>query len=133
MSRKPEDIAKQLDIVEKRLMLAKQASGCGIWDWHVTDDVLIWDEEMYRMFQPKERTGNLNMFLSCLHPDDVKVVSEKLDTALGGTPYDYRYRVITPKGTFHIRGKGAVVERLPDGTASRLTGVCFYAEESPCQ
>jgi PAS domain-containing protein len=132
MNRPLAQIKADLEIVEKRMTLAQQAAGFGIWDWHIPKDILYWDENMMRMFHPKQKTYDLNMFTSCLHPDDIPTVSKLLENTLNGEPYDYRFRIKNGSdGKFTaIRGKGSVVEWDENGAASRMTGVCIKAGEA---
>jgi len=124
MTRTPEELSEALYLAEKRVDLVKQAIGLGIWEWDITHDILIWDKEMFEMFDPPFWNGKVESFTRCLHPDDVAPVGEALQKAVDGEQYSYTYRIITKQGvTKHIKARGSLVSRVP--TEKKMMGICY--------
>ena len=121
-----EDLSKKLYLAEKRLSLAKMASGLGIWEWNIVTSDLYWDEEMFQLFEPANWNGKVDSFFACIHPEDVSAVAEALDKANQGKGYNYKFRIITKHHvTRKIQGKGDFIEYDTNGKGTKMIGVCL--------
>lgn len=119
---------EQIQRLNERTALAVEASQCGIWDWDVVNDKLVWDNKMYALYNIKE-----NDFLSAyeawytsLHPDDkVRAGQEVQDALAHRGDFDTQFRIIWPSGEVrHIRALAKVISD-PFGKALRMVGVNF--------
>jgi len=45
----------------ERLTLAADSAGIGIWDWDIREDVLIWDDWMFRLYGSSGPTRSITM------------------------------------------------------------------------
>ena len=116
---------EQLQSGSKRLTLATQAGGVGIWDYEVACNRLIWDAQMYRLYgiEPEQFSGAYEAWTAGVHPEDRRRGDEEIQQALRGEKnFDTEFRVLWPDGsTRHIRAL-AIVERDAAGRAVRMVG-----------
>jgi PAS domain S-box-containing protein len=98
--------------VENHLALALDVTGIGIWDLDVKQNVLVWDDAMFRLYGvPRERFGNAyEAWEACVHPEDRERARVDVRDALAGTrDFDTTFRVIGPVGEERwIRARGKV-------------------------
>jgi PAS domain S-box-containing protein len=109
----------------QRLTLAVRAGGVGIWDYDVVQNLLVWDEQMYRLYgiTRDQFGGAYEAWQSGLHPEDRQRGDAEIQLALKGhRDFDVEFRVLWPNGTIrHIRGFAAV-ERDAEGRPLRMVG-----------
>ena len=62
----------EIEITRKRLQLATDAAGLGIWEWEIATGKVQWDAQMYRIYgiTPEEFDGNIETQLKFIHPED---------------------------------------------------------------
>ena len=108
-----------------RLRLATRAGVVGIWDWDVPANVMVWDEQMFRLYgiAPDRFCHAIEAWQKGLHPDDrVRAERECFAALRGEGNFDTEFRVVWPDGsTHHIRALG-LVERDPEGQPLRMIG-----------
>lgn len=84
---------------QERLTLATEAAQLGIWDWDLVNENLLWDKEMYPLFDidPKDFDGDYDAFEKTLHPDDKQRVYDSVQATIAGKQGDYKdtFRIIT--------------------------------------
>ncbi|MDH5610034.1 MAG: PAS domain S-box protein [Cyclobacteriaceae bacterium] len=118
-------VADELAKVRERLQLATESSDIGIWDWDVVNNVLIWDEAMYRLYGIEADTfsGAYEAWEEGLHPEDLESGHSQIQLALEGKKkFDTEFRVVWPDQSVHfIKGIGTVF-RDEDGRAIRMLG-----------
>lgn len=122
---KERDYQQEIEMNQKRLQLATQAGGIGIWDWDVTNDRLIWDAQMYQVYQVPESEKILSSedWKGRLHPDDrTSVVALLQETIAGGREYETVFRIVWPDGSTHYIQTKASVQRDDNGQAVRMLG-----------
>lgn len=126
------DRTNELTELSNRLKLATRSANVGIWDWNVVDNVLDWDDTMYKIYGVKREdfSGAYDAWVNGLHPDDVESGQREVEAALEGTKeFDTEFRVIWPDGTLrHVHGMAAV-QRIKDGTPVRMIGVNWDVSE----
>ncbi|MCA9913239.1 MAG: PAS domain S-box protein, partial [Anaerolineae bacterium] len=95
----------------RRLQLATEAGGVGVWEWDVQHNSIVWDQQMYKLYgiQPEDAPQSLlDIWQSeIFHPDDqqrmLRENEQFLDT---GTIFDSEFRIILPDKTIrHLRSK----------------------------
>ncbi len=125
------DITKQkhaeeeLGLVSNRLLLATRAASIGVWDFDPVNNILIWDDEMFRVFgiTRESFTGTYEAWQATVHPDDLPRELERVQMALRGErEFDSEFRVIWPDKTIHHIKANASVFRDPSGKAVRMIG-----------
>ena len=89
---------------ERRLRMALEAAGAGMWDWDLRTGRIIWSEQHARLFglKPEEFDGRYETCRRCLHADDVAGVEAAVAQARASrTEYQREYRVRWPDGSEH--------------------------------
>ena len=109
-----------------RLSLATRAGGIGVWDWNIIDRHLLWDRQMYSIYDVDHEDGD-NLFdkwQSLVHPDDIAKTEELLRKTLDEKMhFDTEFRIVTPSGsTKHVKA-AAILVKDDDGNPERLIGV----------
>lgn len=98
----------------------------GTWDWSIKSDLLLWSDEIYRMFgyEPGQVTPTYQLFLQSVHKDDLQRVQDAEKACLeNNEPHDIEYRVVWPDGTVRwLRETGNVLFNTA-GVAVQFTGI----------
>jgi PAS domain S-box-containing protein len=111
---------------ETQLSEAQRLAHIGSWDWNLKSDVLVWSDEMYRIFglEPGEiDLAGKEVISEHIHPEDSDLLNAAVLNSIETlAPFDFRYRVMRPDksvGVVHAIGQVTVGE---DGTATRIYG-----------
>ena len=118
------ELARKAQLLEA----ATAAGSVGVWDWDVTQNSLVWDAVMYRLYglQPKAFSGAYQGWMSALHPQDKDRVDGDIRAALRGErEYQPRFRVVWPDGSVHHLKAAARTTFDAQGNAVRMTGVNY--------
>ncbi|MEI6880597.1 MAG: PAS domain S-box protein [Bacteroidota bacterium] len=118
---------------EERLLLATNAANLGIWDWNITNNILIWGKSMYDIFdiEPEKFSGDYDAFEKTLHPDDKTKVNKEIQYSINNLDgYKGDFRIINSKD--EVRHVAAFSKLFKDhkNEPSRLIGVNFDITES---
>jgi PAS domain S-box-containing protein len=120
--RAEEDLRKS----ENRLNLATRSANLGIWDWDISNNVMTWNDQMFRLYGVAEvpEEYGVEIWMDGLHPDDRNLALDAVESAIRGEKeYDLEFRVQWADGTVrYVHGTGVVI-RAEDGTAIRMTGI----------
>ncbi len=121
-----------LEASQERLALATSAAQVGIWDWHITENELIWDEAMYALYglTADKFEGTYETWVQGVHPEDLPQSEADVHAALRGEKdFHTEFRVIWPDGTIrHMQGSAAV-HRDETGKPIRMVGVNWDVTE----
>jgi PAS domain S-box-containing protein len=113
---------------EERLKLATRGANIGIWDWDVENDVLTWDEEMYRVYGIPNQ-GNketFNTWRTSVLPEDLAQVTALIQAALDGhQEFTTEYRIRWPDGSIHFIQADSQTFRNGEGRPTRMVGVNY--------
>lgn len=111
---------------QERLSLAIDASGIGLWDWHLpSDDIYHSNFEQLLGYSSKEVTGFMGHLKPLVHPDDYSLVKKAIVMHLRKrTPiYDVQYRMRHRRGHWiWVEDNGRVVAWNDEGRAIRMIG-----------
>ena len=124
-----EDRLRQLST---RLNLAVESAGIGIWDWDISRNNLVWDEQMYKLYGiTSEQFNNAyDAWLHGLHPDDREMAEAVSQQALRGErDYNTEFRVIHPDGSIRFIKANALTQRNDQGDPQRMIGVNYDMTE----
>lgn len=119
-------LARDLRKSEELLSYVLDATGDGIWDWHVAskevDHNLTWCKILG--LNDNHLQHSLEFYLSLIHPQDLALVQESLKLCLSGTQdYSAEYRLRHSDGRYiWVMDRGKVVEKLEDGSPFRVVG-----------
>ncbi len=108
-----------------RLLLATRAGAVGIFDFNVLDNILLWDDQMFRLFGTgRERfSGAYEAWASSLHPEDRFSVTEAFRLALAREKtFESDFRVVWSDGSIHNIRSLAEITRDAAGAAVRVVG-----------
>ena len=116
-----------------RLQLATSSARLGIWDWNVTENIMVWDDRMFELYGVTREAfpSSIDAWMSGLHPEDKETAIAECQAALNGEKeFDTEFRVLHPDGSVrYIRGKGLVL-RGEDGNAERMLGINYDITET---
>ena len=116
---------EELSLVSNRLRLATRAASIGVWDFDPVNNVLIWDDQMFRVYGiPREKfSGAYEAWQATVHPEDLPREMERVQMALRGEKdFDSEFRIIWPDKSIHYIKADASVFCDPSGTAIRMIG-----------
>ena len=116
----------------ERLTLATRAADIGVWDWDISKNELVWDDQMFALYGLKKEDvgGAYDAWLSGVHPDDRARCDEAIQQALHNEkPYDLEFRVRWPDGTVHVIKANGLVVWNPQSISLRMTGTNYDITE----
>jgi PAS domain S-box-containing protein len=103
---------KELRKSEARLAEAQRIGHIGSWEMDIPGNRITWSDELCRIYgvDPSAFGGNLDGYLSLVHPEDRAVARERIEKALRtGGPFAFEHRVVHPDGAVRtIFGQGEV-------------------------
>ncbi|MBI2427584.1 MAG: PAS domain S-box protein [Ignavibacteriales bacterium] len=92
---------------ESQLNEAQRIAHIGSWELDLTNDILTWSDEIYRIFEidPSKFGASYKAFLETIHPDDRTAVDTAYQNSLKQrTPYSIVHRLLFPDGRMkHVR------------------------------
>ncbi|MEX0315416.1 MAG: PAS domain-containing protein [Allomuricauda sp.] len=95
-----------------RMRMAVESSNIGIWDYDIVNNNLVWDDNMYSLYQVKKEdfTGVVEAWESTVHPDDKERSLKAVDDAITGKKeFNTEFRIKTSDGSIrYIHGRGKV-------------------------
>jgi len=114
---------------EERFRIATAAAGVGVWEWHLPSGRVLWNDQMFRMFEvPPTPDGAVTYetWSSAVLPEDLPEQEAQLraTVARGGTgPRGTRtFRIRLPGGAVRTIEAFEAVRAGPDGAAEWLVG-----------
>lgn len=125
---------ERLRIWEERYRIALQSAEMGAWDWYITDDHVVWNDQHYFLLgiAPDHKQKNAAFFLQFIDKEDEARVKESLYRAVAeGNIFGEEFRVV-PANTNEPRwvyGFGRVIEFDGTGHSSRMIGVMYDISE----
>ncbi len=128
--RKRDELA--LQSAHRRMRLATEAAGIGIWELDPGNDTLVWDDWMHRLYGtgPERFDVTFEAWKQCVHPDDRDRAVGAAETALReGRPFDSEFRILRADGDVRYIKGNAVVVKDADGRVLRMTGTNYDVTE----
>lgn len=124
---------EQLNNSNERLMIAKEASQVGVWEFNVETEQLIWDEQMFLLYQhdPSTFSGTASEWRDAVHPDDKEEIFKALQrTTQENKKFDATFRILTPdKQIRYLKAYGhAVCDNT--GKVFKVIGVNYDMTEN---
>jgi PAS domain S-box-containing protein len=117
---------RDLERTSARLSLATRSAKIGIWEYAVSSDSLIWDDQMLSLYgvERGDLQGSIADWERSVHPDDLEQARAAVEAALAsGDDFDAEFRIIRPDGTTrHIAGHAAVAHD-PEDDELKMVGV----------
>lgn len=108
----------------ERITLANEAGGVGIWEWDLVNDVLSWDQRMFKLYNlPPQTSPTYKLWLQCVVKEDRPGVEQFIQQALKNSEhFKLEFRIQAHEGVRHIR---AFANRVlaKNGETERLLGI----------
>jgi diguanylate cyclase (GGDEF)-like protein/PAS domain S-box-containing protein len=119
--------AQALVQAEARWRLALEATGDGVWDWHIADRREHCTDGLKALlgYLPHEWDDDERTLNALTHPDDMAAMNADIQAHLAGQTPVYRneHRVRCKDGQWKwVLSRGMVVERDAAGTPTRMIG-----------
>ncbi|GGA64927.1 hypothetical protein GCM10011369_02920 [Neiella marina] len=111
-----------------RLSLATKAGKLGVWEWHKNQKELIWDQQMYQLFEVSadSDTPIENQWLAKVHPDDYQMVLDHLtELRLAGDQLHCQFRIILANGSLRTIRSACVIAPATERFDSYMVGVSW--------
>ncbi|OOF20651.1 hypothetical protein BZJ17_12130 [Salinivibrio sp. IB574] len=115
----------QNDTLRRRLEAATQAANIGIWEYHVQEDRLEWDSQMYQLYDIATGAGyeTLATWQQHIHGDDFPRVQDELTQALANmAQLDTQFRIIDRQGHTRYLRALATTQFDDNGQPIRMIG-----------
>jgi len=126
------DITRRIEAREKlesyarRIALASEAGGVGVWEWNLLTDELIWDARMRQIYaiKPGEFSGLYRAWASRVHPEDLPEAEATLGALrTEGGDWKHEFRIVLPDGDLrHIR-VAARARKDKNGQVTSIVGI----------
>ncbi|HEX2936429.1 MAG TPA: ATP-binding protein [Bacteroidales bacterium] len=98
---------KELKKLKERFELAVNSAKIGIWDWHIRNNMLIWDKNMFELYElePTRFSNQISGWEALIYPDDLPKFREDIQLSIKQKiPFRSEFRVKTQtKNLKHIR------------------------------
>ena len=123
-----QEATERVTQIAHRLELATSVGHIGVWDWNISTNELVWDNQMFALYGiQKDTFGSVyEAWLAAVHPDDRARCDASIQQALRNEhQYDIEFRVRWPNDTEHVIKATAQVLRDTDGTPLRMTGINY--------
>ena len=127
-----ESLTEENSQLNRRLSLAADSAGIGVWDYLVAEDKLTWDKWMYALYGLREEdfSGAYAAWRNGLHADDKERGDREIEQALRGEKeFDTEFRVVWPSGEVRHIKAAAHVLRDEAGQPLRMIGVNYDITE----
>jgi PAS domain S-box-containing protein len=117
---------KELEESVLRQNLALSAGEMGVWDWHIIDDALIWDDAMYKLFGTNRVsfTPTNSAFAAFIVDEDrARLYDEATKAMEEGQGLNSEFAIVRGDGARRILATRSTVIRDAAGKAIRMVGV----------
>ena len=130
-----ERVKSQRKIAEhsKRMALATDSAGIGIWEYDINTNELTWDDWMFKLYgiSPGYFSGAYDTWERGLHPDDKERAEQELHAAIEQhVNFDTQFRIVWPDGQIKHLKAGAVVNYDEHNNPTTMIGVNYDVTES---
>ena len=115
----------------ERLQAALAASGTGTFRWTFSDNGLVWDDELYRLFDIEAGQNlTLEKFIALVHPEDRAAVRKRCEQCVSqGVDFEMEYRVTLQDGSERWLLDKGVTFKDAAGRPQYMTGACVDISE----
>jgi PAS domain S-box-containing protein len=123
---------ERLKNINRRMVLAADSAGIGVWELDLLTNELVWDEWMFRLYGIKSDDfgGAYEAWEQGVHPDDrERSVSDYEKAVSGEKEFNLEFRVVHPNKSVREIKANAVVIRDQDGKAFKMMGINYDITE----
>ncbi len=121
----------ELKKILERYQVVNKATHDVIWDWDLTTNAVLWNQNLELQFGYTEIVEELQWWEEHVHPDDVDEVVNSLHLAVKNKQTHWRveYRFRRADGAYrHVKDRGYVLYG-DDGEATRMIGAMLDIED----
>ncbi len=114
-----------VQVSERQLAEAQRMSHIGNWELDLTNDVLQWSDEVYRIFEinSDKFSASYEAFINAIHPDDrEKINSVYSESVINKKPYVITHRLLMPDGRIKYAEERCQTFFDKQGTPLRSSG-----------
>ena len=120
----------RLEENNRRMLLATDSAGIGIWEIKLESAEVCWDERMRKLYEfediPADQPIPFRRWRDSLHPDDRERILREFNSAIETQkPLNSEFRICHDDGSVHHTRVSALFVHDDSGTAVRMTGVNF--------
>ena len=119
-------VGKDLKKLKERFELAINSANIGIWDWHIRNNFLIWDKNMFELYgiEPESFGYQIDSWKAYIHPEDLLLFEAQVENAIEfHQPFRSEFRIVNSTfGTKYIRIFASVIDDK-ENKPVRLIGV----------
>lgn len=118
---------RELDESRKRLDVGLSASKSGIWDWYVSEGLVYFDDNYYRIagYEPQAFPASFKEWEARVHPEDLdktlNIIEKCFNKQANYFTTDFRFRRADGSWMW-ILALGKIIEENADGSARRFIG-----------
>ncbi|MBD1388074.1 PhnD/SsuA/transferrin family substrate-binding protein [Neiella sp. HB171785] len=119
---------QRLKAFSHRLNLATQAGNFGVWEWHRNHKELIWNQQMYQLFEIETDTTEPldKQWLAKVHPDDQQMVMDHLiEPRLAGEQFNCEFRIVLASGKERMIRSACVIAPATENQDAYMVGVSW--------
>lgn len=107
---------------ETLLREAESVSHNGSWEWHSSDELVFWSDEMFNIhgYLPHSIIVTIQSYFSFVYPDDIEILKSTFSTARKNKEsFTASYRIVRPNGDVrHVSTRAKIKEdEFGDGYA----------------
>ena len=123
-----DEVLKQTFDLRKVNKLYKEAQSIthyGNWEWDMTTNHIIWNDEIYHIFnlEPQSIDATYEKFISYVHPNDRKQLEDNIETAiLNNLPVDFIHRILLPDNIIKYVHEQAKIYKDENNKPIRMVG-----------
>jgi PAS domain S-box-containing protein len=115
---------------EEKLSMAVSAGKVATWDWDLISGHIERSNEYYRLLGIDSLNGDLNSYLSLIHPEDrEKVLAEVKESIKNRKYFEITYRIVKPTGTIRWLTDRGKIYRNSKAKAVAIRGTCIDITE----
>jgi signal transduction histidine kinase len=125
-------LTEELQAAVARLTLATEAGNVAVWDWNLVDNSLIWDDNVYRVYQiPRGQKLDLYAaWVERVHPDDFPRIEAEIAACIKERrEHRSAFRVVLPNGDIRHFNTHAIFQMDMMGQATRMIGIDYDVTE----
>lgn len=110
---------------EGRYRTAQLQGMLGHWEWDLSNDKLLWSDEIYSIFGIDRKIGpDYSIFLNCVHPDDRELLENVIKQALSESRnYELHHRIVLADGSIKHVHEVADLVKDENGTPVKYVGM----------
>jgi PAS domain S-box-containing protein len=121
-----QEATQQLRDSEERYRLVLEGSNDGIWDWYISENVVLCNDRMYEILGTSAAALGpaQESFFRLIHPDDHDIVLQAIRSHLEvNAPFDVEFRVQHSSGEYRYCTSRGKAQRDRQGRVVRMLGL----------